>query len=110
MHETLWAGVDLKLDYGSFYAPKTQLDKTQRRILWGWITETRPESEYRPAGFPALLGLKDMNLVAEAAGGARVPMPLLGVIRDHLLQTIGSEGDDVDWAAIGKTISGNAGL
>ncbi|QJU56756.1 NAD(P)-dependent oxidoreductase [Sphingomonas sp. AP4-R1] len=66
--------------------------------------------EYRPAGFPAPLGLKDMNLVAEAAGGARVPMPLLGVIRDHLLQTIGREGDDVDWAAIGKAISDNAGL
>jgi 3-hydroxyisobutyrate dehydrogenase-like beta-hydroxyacid dehydrogenase len=66
--------------------------------------------EYRPAGFPAPLGLKDMNLVAEAAGGARVPMPLLGVIRDHLLQTIGQQGDDVDWAAIGKTIGANAGV
>ena len=30
------------LDYGSFYAPKTQLDEHQNRILWGWIPETRP--------------------------------------------------------------------
>lgn len=65
---------------------------------------------FRPAGFPAPLGLKDMNLVAEAAGGARVPMPLLGVIRDHLLQTIAQEGEDVDWSAIGKVIGDNAGL
>lgn len=68
------------------------------------------EGNFRPAGFPAPLGLKDMNLVAEAAGAAHVPMPLLGVIRDHLLQVIAREGDDVDWAAIGKAIAGNAGL
>jgi 3-hydroxyisobutyrate dehydrogenase-like beta-hydroxyacid dehydrogenase len=66
--------------------------------------------QFRPAGFPAPLGLKDMNLVAEAAGSARVPMPLLGVIRDHLLQTIAREGEDVDWSAIGKVIGDNAGL
>ncbi|MDO6413891.1 NAD(P)-dependent oxidoreductase [Sphingomonas sp. BIUV-7] len=68
------------------------------------------EGTYRPAGFPAPLGLKDMNLVAEAATGARVPMPLLGVIRDHLLQAIARDGDDVDWSAIGKAIGDNAGL
>lgn len=27
------------LDNGSFYAPKTQLDPHDRRILWGWIRE-----------------------------------------------------------------------
>ncbi|PZU11659.1 NAD(P)-dependent oxidoreductase [Sphingomonas sp.] len=68
------------------------------------------EGAFRPAGFPAPLGLKDMNLVAEAANGARVPMPLLGIIRDHLLQTIARDGDDIDWAAIGKAIGDNAGL
>lgn len=45
------------LDYGSFYAPKTQLDRTQQRILWGWITETRPESEYRAAGWAGMMSL-----------------------------------------------------
>jgi len=68
------------------------------------------ESTFRPAGFPAPLGLKDMNLVDAAATGARVPMPLLGIVRDHLLQTIASEGDDVDWSAIAKVIGDNAGL
>jgi|HubBroStandDraft_4_1064222.scaffolds.fasta_scaffold56007_2 beta-fructofuranosidase len=45
------------LDYGSFYAPKTQVDKNQQRILWGWITEARPESEYRPAGWAGMMSL-----------------------------------------------------
>jgi beta-fructofuranosidase len=45
------------LDYGSYYAPKTQLDKSGRRILWGWIQETRPLEQYKSAGWAGLLSL-----------------------------------------------------
>jgi beta-fructofuranosidase len=45
------------LDYGSYYAPKTQLDRGGRRILWGWIQEARPESEYRAAGWAGMMSL-----------------------------------------------------
>jgi len=45
------------LDFGSFYAPKTQLDKQGNRILWGWIPETRPEAEYSTAGWAGLMSL-----------------------------------------------------
>jgi 3-hydroxyisobutyrate dehydrogenase-like beta-hydroxyacid dehydrogenase len=65
--------------------------------------------KYRPAGFAAPLGLKDMRLAAEAADTLRVPMPLLGILRDHLLQTIAVEGEDIDWSGIGGTIAKNAG-
>jgi 3-hydroxyisobutyrate dehydrogenase-like beta-hydroxyacid dehydrogenase len=68
------------------------------------------EGRFRPAGFAAPLGLKDMRLVGEAAEARRVPMPLLGVLRDHLLQTIAREGEDFDWSGIAATIAGNAGL
>jgi hypothetical protein len=51
-----------------------------------------------------------MRLVGEAAEARRVPMPLLGVLRDHLLQTIAREGEDFDWSGIAATIAGNAGL
>jgi hypothetical protein len=37
-------------------------------------------------------------------------MPLLNVLRDHLLQTIATEGEDIDWSGIGKSIARNAGL
>jgi 3-hydroxyisobutyrate dehydrogenase-like beta-hydroxyacid dehydrogenase len=56
------------------------------------------------------LGLKDMRLAAQSAEALRVPMPLLGVLRDHLLQTIAIEGGDIDWSGIGLTIGKNAGL
>ncbi|HUB51589.1 MAG TPA: glycoside hydrolase family 32 protein [Terracidiphilus sp.] len=44
-------------DYGSFYAAKTQLDADGNRILWGWIQESRPESEYRAAGWAGVMSL-----------------------------------------------------
>jgi 3-hydroxyisobutyrate dehydrogenase-like beta-hydroxyacid dehydrogenase len=65
---------------------------------------------FRPAGFAAPLGLKDMRLAGEAAEAARVPMPLLSLLRDHLLQTIAQEGDDIDWSGIARSIAKNAGL
>ncbi|MDP9064784.1 MAG: NAD-binding protein, partial [Pseudomonadota bacterium] len=68
------------------------------------------DSRFRPAGFVAPLGLKDMRLVGQAAETVRAPMPLLGVLRDHLLQTIAAEGEDIDWSGIGLTIAKNAGL
>jgi len=68
------------------------------------------EEKFRPAGFAAPLGLKDMRLAGEAAEGKRVPMPLLSVLRDHLLQTIATEGEDIDWSGIGRSVARNAGL
>ena len=60
--------------------------------------------------FKAPLGLKDMRLVGEAADKSRVAMPLLSLVRDHLLETIAKEGEDIDWSGIGKTVARNAGL
>jgi 3-hydroxyisobutyrate dehydrogenase-like beta-hydroxyacid dehydrogenase len=68
------------------------------------------DGRFKPAGFAAPLGLKDMRLVAQSAEALRVPMPLLNVLRDHLLQTIGSAGEDIDWSGIGLTIAKNGGL
>jgi 3-hydroxyisobutyrate dehydrogenase-like beta-hydroxyacid dehydrogenase len=68
------------------------------------------EERFRPAGFAAPLGLKDMRLVGQSAETLRVPMPVLSVLRDHLLQTIGAEGEDIDWSAIGRTVAKNGGL
>jgi 3-hydroxyisobutyrate dehydrogenase-like beta-hydroxyacid dehydrogenase len=65
---------------------------------------------YLPAGFTAPLGLKDMNLVSEAATDARVPMPVLAVIRNHILSLIAREGEEVDWAALARSVETEAGL
>jgi beta-fructofuranosidase len=62
------------LDFGSFYAPKTQLDHAQIRILWGWIPETRPEAEYRAAGWAGLMSLPRV-LTVDAGGDLRIAVP-----------------------------------
>ena len=72
--------------------------------------KTLVDGRFRPAGFAAPLGLKDMRLAGQSAETLRVPMPLLGLLRDHLLQTIAVEGEDIDWSGIGLTIAKNGGL
>lgn len=47
------------------------------------------------AGFAPPLGLKDMNLVDAAATTSRMPMPMLGVIRNHLRAAIAQQSEDV---------------
>jgi len=68
------------------------------------------EERFKPAGFAAPLGLKDMRLVGQSAESLRVPMPLLSLVRDHLLQTIAQEGEGIDWSAIAQVSRKNAGL
>lgn len=67
------------------------------------------EDRFRPAGFAAPLGLKDMNLADSAATASRVPMPLLGVVRDHLRAAIATEGEDIDWASVALAVRKAAG-
>jgi beta-fructofuranosidase len=45
------------LDFGAFYAPKTQLDAHGRRILWGWIPERRSKAEMMEAGWAGMMSL-----------------------------------------------------
>jgi beta-fructofuranosidase len=45
------------LDRGAYYAPKSFLTPDGRRILWGWIRETRPESAYAAAGWAGVMSL-----------------------------------------------------
>jgi 3-hydroxyisobutyrate dehydrogenase-like beta-hydroxyacid dehydrogenase len=65
---------------------------------------------FRPAGFAAPLGLKDMRLAGEAAYDTLTPMPLLSLLRDRLLETIAKEGPDIDWSGIGRTSARDAGV
>jgi beta-fructofuranosidase len=61
------------LDHGAYYAPKSQLDAYGNRILWGWITDTRPQAEYAAAGWsgmmslPRRLSIENGQLVMEPA-------------------------------------------
>jgi beta-fructofuranosidase len=45
------------LDHGAYYAPKSFVASDGRRILWGWIRETRPEAEFSRAGWAGAMSL-----------------------------------------------------
>jgi beta-fructofuranosidase len=60
-----------ELDWGSFYAPKTQLDAQGRRILWGWIQERRDESAMKVAGWSGMMSLPRV-LSLDAEGGLQI--------------------------------------
>lgn len=45
------------VDWGAYYAAKTMLDANGNRILWGWITETRPDAELTAAGWAGAMSL-----------------------------------------------------
>lgn len=45
------------VDHGSYYAPKSFVASGGRRILWGWIQETRPEAEFAAAGWAGAMAL-----------------------------------------------------
>jgi 3-hydroxyisobutyrate dehydrogenase-like beta-hydroxyacid dehydrogenase len=84
----------------------TQFDAPVYRNYGAIIVEKR----FRPAGFPAPLALKDVGLAGEAASAARVPMPVLGILRDHLLAAIARDGEDVDCTAIAESVAAAAGI
>jgi beta-fructofuranosidase len=70
-----------ELDWGAFYAPKTQLDAQGRRILWGWIQERRDETAMKAAGWSGMMSLPRV-LSLDADGVLRMEMlPALKTLR-----------------------------
>jgi 3-hydroxyisobutyrate dehydrogenase-like beta-hydroxyacid dehydrogenase len=65
---------------------------------------------YKPAGFRLALGLKDANLVLGAAAEASVPMPLASLLRDRFLSGVARGRASLDWSAIARAVSEDAGL
>jgi beta-fructofuranosidase len=55
------------LDQGSaYYAPKSFLAPEGRRVLWGWLRETRPEAQFAAAGWSGAMSLpRVLNINAD---------------------------------------------
>jgi beta-fructofuranosidase len=86
-HETMLFHVEKRgrLDYGKYYAPKTQLDRAGNRILWGWIPETRADAELVAAGWAGMMSLPRV-LNVETDGTLRMQfLPELITLRDSSL-------------------------
>jgi beta-fructofuranosidase len=69
------------LDSGAYYAPKTQTAANGDRILWGWITETRPEAEFSKAGWAGCMSLPRVLSMDSDGGLIMRPAPEIAKLR-----------------------------
>lgn len=76
------------LDHGAYYAPKSFLAPGNRRILWGWIPETRPQAEYSAAGWAGAMSLPRV-LGVNAAGHLTMQFaPQCATLREGRIRTV----------------------
>lgn len=68
------------------------------------------DESYDQVGFTTLLGLKDANLILEAADLARVPLPSGNAYRDRLLGAVAHGDGEKDWAVIAREQARSSGL
>ena len=68
-------------DGGHFYAAKTLLDGKGRRILWGWVTEGRPQEECTAAGWSGVLSLPRALGIRKDGALSISPVPELKALR-----------------------------
>ncbi|AEV72943.1 beta-hydroxyacid dehydrogenase, 3-hydroxyisobutyrate dehydrogenase [Mycolicibacterium rhodesiae NBB3] len=66
--------------------------------------------QFEPAGFAASLGLKDIRLVLAAGESLQVPLPVASLVRDRFLTLLANGGEHLDWSALGKLASLEAGV
>lgn len=66
--------------------------------------------QFEPAGFALTLGLKDTNLVREAAAELGVNMPSADLIKRHYEEALAWGWQDKDWSALAAVIARTAGL
>jgi 3-hydroxyisobutyrate dehydrogenase-like beta-hydroxyacid dehydrogenase len=68
------------------------------------------DKKFKPAGFAAPLGLKDVRLALAAGDAMRVPLPLASLVRDRFLRLLGRGDETIDWSAISQLAAEDAGL
>jgi len=99
-----------RLDHGAYYAPKSMLHGKMRRILWGWVQETRSKESIDAAGWSGCVSLPRV-LTLGADGDLQMEVtPEFGALRSNGL-TIQQPRDPSELrdALSRATIDGRAG-
>ncbi|HET7296826.1 MAG TPA: NAD-binding protein, partial [Gemmatimonadales bacterium] len=95
-------------------APAELLDVVNGRLFRSPIYENYgkliAEERYEPAGFKLKHGLKDVRLVLSAGDAVTAPLPLASLMRDRYMAAVARGWGDIDWAALARVASVDAGL
>ncbi len=102
------------------FAEKQGIARTDLNAIIGQTTFACPayqfyggaiaERHFTPAGFRLPLGLKDIQLVLQAAADHTAPMPTADLLRDRLLSAMAKGRQDLDWSALALGAADDAGL
>ena len=94
-------------------APKAYIDVLMATVLASPVYqpygEPILERSFEP-GFRVPLALKDVELVLSAGKELAVPLPIVSLLRDHLIEAIAAGDGDLDWSAISLVAQREAGL
>ena len=95
-------------------APAELLDVVNGRLFRSPIYENYGKliagERYEPAGFKLRHGLKDVRLVLSAGDAVTAPLPLASLMRDRYMAAVARGWGDIDWAALARVASVDAGL
>lgn len=86
------------LDHGAYYASRSMVDGNNRRILWGWVQETRDLTESRKAGWSGSISLpRVLSLSADNALQMEVASELASLRRNTTtIGTLNSASELID--------------
>ena len=86
------------LDQGAYYAPRSMSDDKGRRILWGWVQETRDQSLIHAAGWSGSISLPRLLTLSEDSVLQMEVAPELSSLRANTVEirnpTTAAEIDD----------------
>jgi beta-fructofuranosidase len=74
------------LDHGSYYAPRTMSDGSNRRIIWGWVQETRDPAATRAAGWSGSVSLPRILTLGPDSALMMEVAPELAALRRNTIQ------------------------
>lgn len=96
-------GIDRSVAYDLLVGPEGVFSSLPIMASYGAMVAGR---NY-PLGFTARNGLKDCNLVLEAANEGGVDMPIAGIVKDRMATVVASlkEGEEKDWAAFADLVT-----
>jgi 3-hydroxyisobutyrate dehydrogenase-like beta-hydroxyacid dehydrogenase len=93
--------------------PKLYVDVLLSTVLSSPVFRPYGENQltqsYEP-GFAIPLALKDMELALGVGHEKRVPLPVISLIRDHLIAAIAAGDGALDWSALARVAQRDAGL
>ena len=94
--------------------PKRFLEIVNGRLIRSPVYENYGNlivsERWEPAGFKLRHGLKDVRLALAAGEDVTAPMPLASLLRDQYLTAMARDWGEIDWAALARVVSVNAGL